>query len=59
MSFDVQNPAGVAAFWAGVLGREMVGEASGALLPGDDTQVGLRFIAATTEEPGPNRCIST
>jgi hypothetical protein len=38
-----------------LLGREIVGEASGALLPGDETQVGLRFVAATTEKSGPPR----
>jgi len=43
VSFDAHDPAGPAAFWAGMLGREIVGEASGALLPGDDTQVGLRL----------------
>lgn len=55
VSFDTEDPAGVAAFWAGVLGRDIVGEASGALLPGNETQVGLRFVAAATEKSGPNR----
>jgi len=55
VSFDAHDPPGLAAFWAGVLGREIVGEASGALLPGDDTQVGLRFVAAATEKSGQNR----
>ena len=55
VSFDAHDPAGLAAFWAGLLGREIVGEASGALLPGDDTQVGLRFVAAATEKSGQNR----
>jgi hypothetical protein len=48
VSFDTHDPAGLAAFWAGVLGRETVAEATGALLPGDDTQVGLRFVTAAT-----------
>ena len=55
VSFDAHDPAGLAVFWAGVLGRAIVGEASGALLPGDDTQVGLRFVAAATEKAGQNR----
>jgi hypothetical protein len=55
VSFDVHDVAGLAAFWAGMLGREIVGEAGGALLPGDDTQVGLRFVAAATEKAGQNR----
>jgi Glyoxalase-like domain len=56
VSFDAHDPAGLVAFWAGMLGREIVGEDSGAALVGDDTQVGLRFIAAVaTEKSGPNR----
>ena len=55
VSFDAHDPDGVAAFWAGVLGREIVGERGGALVPGDDTQVGLRFVAAATEKAEPNR----
>ncbi|MCP6756212.1 hypothetical protein NL533_31795, partial [Klebsiella pneumoniae] len=27
----------------------------GALVPGNDTQVGLRFVAAATQKTGPNR----
>ena len=55
VSFDAHDPAGLAAFWAGVLGREIVAEASSALVPGDATQVGLRFVAAATEKSAPNR----
>ena len=55
VSFDAHDPGGVAAFWAGVLGREIIREANSALLPGDDTQVGLRFVAAATDKHGPNR----
>lgn len=55
VTFDADDPAGLAAFWAGVLGREIVGQASGALLSGEDTQVGLRFVAAATEKSGQNR----
>ncbi len=55
VSFDAEDPAGVAAFWAGVLARDMVREASGALLAGDETQVGLRFVAAATVKSGQNR----
>ena len=54
VSFDAQDPPALAAFWAGVLGREVVGEAGGAVLSGDDTQVGLRFVAATTAKAGQN-----
>jgi catechol 2,3-dioxygenase-like lactoylglutathione lyase family enzyme/predicted enzyme related to lactoylglutathione lyase len=56
VSFDVREPSTVAVFWAGMLGRDIIEEEEGALLPGDETQVGLRFLAADTEEgTGPNR----
>jgi catechol 2,3-dioxygenase-like lactoylglutathione lyase family enzyme len=55
VSFDAHDPEALGAFWAGVLGREIVEEANGVLLPGDDTQLGLRFVAATTEKSGRNR----
>lgn len=53
--FDAQDPAPLAAFWAGMLDRTIITEASGARLPGDDLQVGLRFVQADTEDTGPNR----
>jgi hypothetical protein len=55
VSFDASDPAGVAAFWADLLGREILRDTCGVLLPGDDTQVGLRFVAAGTEKCGQNR----
>lgn len=56
VSFEVRHPGAVAAFWADLLGREVVAEERGALVPGDDTQVGLRFVEAETEDrTGPNR----
>jgi catechol 2,3-dioxygenase-like lactoylglutathione lyase family enzyme len=54
VAFDAHDPAAVAAFWAAVLGREVVTEPHGALVPGDETQVGLRFVASSTEKTGPN-----
>jgi len=44
--FDARQPLLLAQFWAGVLGREVIEGADGALLPGDDTQLGLRFVAS-------------
>jgi len=38
----------VARFWAELLGREVVDEDDSVLLPGDESQVGLRFVGATT-----------
>ena len=45
----------VARFWAELLGREAVDERDGVLLPGDERQVGLRFVEASTSKVGPNR----
>src|SRR4051794_15965127 len=55
VSFDAHDAAGLAAFWGSLLDREVVLGASGALLRGDDTQVALRFVEASTEKSGPNR----
>ena len=55
VSFDAHDPAGLAAFWGSLLGRELVQEAGGVLLPADNAQVGLRFVAASTEKTGQNR----
>src|SRR3954454_7296185 len=50
--FEVADPLAVAAFWAGLLGREVRTESGGALVPGDTTQVGLRFVTSQTEQVG-------
>ena len=55
VSFDADNPDGPAAFWAGLLGREVVAEPDGILLPGDETQVGLRFVVSASQKSGQNR----
>jgi hypothetical protein len=55
VTFDVADPVAVAAFWAGLLDREVVPEARGAVVPGDKTQVGLRFVTSDTEQLGPRR----
>ncbi|HVQ90865.1 MAG TPA: VOC family protein [Mycobacteriales bacterium] len=55
VTFEVADPAAVAAFWAGLLDREVVPEARGAFVPGDKTQVGLRFVTSGTEQLGPRR----
>ena len=47
VTYDAQDPAALAVFWGQLLGREVVPEGKGVLLPGDDTQVGVRFVAAT------------
>jgi len=55
VSYDAHDPEALGVFWAGVLGREIVEDANGLLLPGNDTQLGLRFVSATTEKSGRNR----
>jgi Glyoxalase-like domain len=50
--FDVADALAVAAFWAGLLGREVRAEPGGALVPGDKTQVGLRLVTSRTEQVG-------
>lgn len=55
VTFDARDPARVARFWADLLGREIVEDAGGLLLPGDDTQVGLRFAPGGTELVPPRR----
>ena len=55
VTFEVADALAVAAFWAGLLDREVLAEPGGALVPGDETQVGLRFVTSATEQVGPRR----
>ncbi|MER7459141.1 VOC family protein [Micromonospora sp. NPDC126480] len=55
VTFDARDPARAARFWAGLLDREIVEDSGGLLLPGDDTQVGLRFAPTREELVRPNR----
>jgi hypothetical protein len=55
VTFDVADPAAVAAFWSGLLERDILAESGGALVPGNATQVGLRFVASDTTQVGPRR----
>lgn len=52
VTFDVADGPAAAAFWAGLLDREIVEESGAALVPGDNTQVGLRFASSQTEQAG-------
>ena len=47
VTYDADDPGRAARFWAGLLGREVIGDA---FLPGDDTQVGLRFVASDPQQ---------
>lgn len=55
VTFDARDPARLARFWAGLLAREIVEDAGAALVPGDGTQVSLRFAATDAELVRPNR----
>lgn len=55
VTFEVTDAPAAAAFWAGLLEREVLTESGGALVRGDETQVGLRFVTSDTEQIGPRR----
>ncbi len=56
VSFEVRDASDVASFWAELLGRDVVTEDRGPWVPGDDTQIGLRFVETDIDEKtGPNR----
>ncbi len=55
VTFEVAEVRAVAAFWAGLLDREVLAESGGALVSGNETQVGLRFVASHTDQVGPRR----
>ena len=55
VAFDAHDPARPAKFWAALLGRQVVEDGGGALLPGDETQVGLRFVVSTEPKVRPER----
>jgi catechol 2,3-dioxygenase-like lactoylglutathione lyase family enzyme len=54
VTFEAADPAGAAQFWAGLLARPVVDDAGGALLPGEDAQLGLRFVAGRGGELAAN-----
>ncbi|TWG11943.1 hypothetical protein FHX75_14273 [Micromonospora palomenae] len=55
LSFEANDPARAAQFWAALLGRQVVEDAAGALLPGEDAQLGLRFVPGRAGQLGANR----
>ncbi len=55
VAFDVADVPAVASFWASLLNRDVHNESSGDLVPGDETQVGLRFLASDIDQVGPRR----
>ena len=55
VGLDVPDAYAAAAFWSALLGREQREEPGGVLVPGDETQVGLRFVTTDTEQQGPRQ----
>lgn len=57
LCFDALDPRGIAHFWAGVLGREMVDDVLDgiALAPNDETEFGIRFLPTRAQKTGPNQ----
>lgn len=55
VTYDAQDPARLAQFWATLLGREPIEDADGVLLPGADGQIGLRFGADGAPSHGLHR----
>jgi predicted enzyme related to lactoylglutathione lyase len=54
LGFDANDPARLARFWAGVLGRE-IAEDGVTLLPGDDTEFEVRFLPTEAPKTQPNQ----
>jgi hypothetical protein len=55
VSYEASQPLQVALFWAGMLGREVVQDNAGVLVPGGETQLSLRFVAGDAQHVGLNR----
>jgi Glyoxalase-like domain len=55
VTFEVADADAVAAFWAGLLDRQILAEPGGVLVPGDKLEVGLRFVTSDSEQVGPRR----
>jgi len=57
LCFDANDPARLARFWAGVLGREMVDDPLDgiALLPSDDAGFRIEFWPTVAQKSGPNQ----
>jgi hypothetical protein len=57
VTFEVADADAVAAFWAGLLDRQILAEPGGVLVPGDKLQVGLRFVTSDSKQVGPRRLL--
>ncbi|MEZ5091179.1 VOC family protein [Nocardioides sp.] len=55
LACDARDPGQLARFWAGLLGRDLVGDARGPLLPGPPGEVALRFVPSDSVKSGQSR----
>ena len=55
VTFCARDPDRLARFWGALLDRDVIADVDGVLLPGDGTQVGLRFCPTLAEKSAPNR----
>ena len=54
LGFDADDPARLAHFWAGVLGRDLADDGV-TVLPGDETEFRIRFAPTQEAKTGPNQ----
>jgi catechol 2,3-dioxygenase-like lactoylglutathione lyase family enzyme len=52
VTFDARDAAGLAGFWAGMLGRETVRDGDRVRLPGEKGQLSLAFVPGPAQKPG-------
>ncbi len=50
VTFEVADADAAAAFWSGLLDRQLLPEPGGVLLPGNKLQVGLRFVTSHSRQ---------
>jgi predicted enzyme related to lactoylglutathione lyase len=55
LAVDAHDPGRLARFWGAVLSRDVVDHPRGVLLPGSDTQIGVRFAPSDAARTGPDR----
>jgi hypothetical protein len=55
VAFDADDPAALAQFWADLLSRPAVADARAVLVPGDSSQLSLRFVPSQRRKSEPNR----
>jgi catechol 2,3-dioxygenase-like lactoylglutathione lyase family enzyme len=55
VAFEAEDPAALSRFWAEALGRPTVADDRGVLVPGDGSQLSLRFVASPRAKSQQNR----